>query len=106
MQARCMLARGALQRRGRHLRADVLISALNALSPYTQSLASLPNVYGTQLLARDSRDVYRQRLARITLDSMVQLEGLLDAQGTVLEINKGSGTPWIDFANALQRMVA
>jgi hypothetical protein len=60
-----------------------------ALSPYTKSLASLPNVHGTQLLALDSRDVYRQKLARITLDSMVQFVGLLDAQGTILEINKG-----------------
>ena len=29
-----------------------------------------------------------QKLARITLDSMVQFVGLLDANGTVLEINK------------------
>jgi PAS domain S-box-containing protein len=38
--------------------------------------------------ADDSRDVFRQKLARITLDSMVQFVGLLDAQDTVLEINK------------------
>ena len=31
---------------------------------------------------------YRQKLARITLDSMVQFVGLLDAKGTVLEINR------------------
>ena len=30
---------------------------------------------------------YRQKLARITLDSMVQFVGLLDAKGTVLEIS-------------------
>lgn len=47
----------------------------------------LVNVRGTQLLAGDTREHYRQKIARITLDSMVQFVGLLDAQGTVLEIN-------------------
>jgi len=47
----------------------------------------LPTVRGTQLLAADTREQYRQKIARITLDSMVQFVGLLDAQGTVLEIN-------------------
>src|SRR5271154_3976898 len=46
------------------------------------------NVGGTKLLAGDTRDQYRQKLARITLDSMVQFVGLLDAKGTVLEINQ------------------
>ena len=31
---------------------------------------------------------YREKIARVTLDSMVQFVGLLDAEGTVLEINK------------------
>ena len=31
---------------------------------------------------------YREKIARITLDSMVQFVGLLDAEGTVLEINQ------------------
>jgi PAS domain S-box-containing protein len=48
----------------------------------------LVNVHGTQLLASDTREQYRQKLARITLDSMVQFVGLLDANGTVLEINQ------------------
>ena len=48
----------------------------------------LPNIHGTQLLPQDTPDVYRQKLARITLDSMVQFVGLLDARETVLEINK------------------
>ena len=47
----------------------------------------LVNVRGTELLAGDTREQYRQKLARITLDSMVQFVGLLDAEGTVLEIN-------------------
>ncbi|MEP6922266.1 MAG: ATP-binding protein [bacterium] len=46
------------------------------------------NVRGTELLAGDTREQYRQKLARITLDSMVQFVGLLDAKGTVLEINQ------------------
>lgn len=46
------------------------------------------SVLGTQLTARDSRERYREKVARITLDSMVQFVGLLDANGTVLEINK------------------
>ena len=45
-----------------------------------------PN-HGVVLLAGDTREQYRQKLARITLDSMVQFVGLLDAEGTVLEIN-------------------
>src|SRR5436189_183956 len=46
------------------------------------------NVHGTELLPGDSPEQYRQKLARITLDSMVQFVGLLDAKGTVLEINQ------------------
>jgi PAS domain S-box-containing protein len=49
---------------------------------------NLVNVCGTELLAGDTRERYRQKLARITLDSMVQFVGLLDANGTVLEINR------------------
>jgi len=48
---------------------------------------NLVNVRGTELLAGDTREQYRQKIARITLDSMVQFVGLLDAKGTVLEIN-------------------
>lgn len=39
-------------------------------------------------LATDPPHIRRQKLARITLDSMVQFVGLLDAEGTVLEINR------------------
>jgi PAS domain S-box-containing protein len=49
---------------------------------------ALVNVRGTELLGSDSREIYRQKIARITLDSMVQFVGLLDAEGTVLEINQ------------------
>jgi len=50
--------------------------------------AVLANVCGTELLASDTREQHRQKIARITLDSMVQFVGLLDARGTVLEINQ------------------
>lgn len=46
------------------------------------------NVRGTALLPKDTRDRYRQKIARITLDAMVQFVGLLDERGTVLEINQ------------------
>ena len=41
----------------------------------------------TEILATDTRQQYREKIARITLDAMVQFVGLLDAKGTVLEIN-------------------
>lgn len=50
--------------------------------------AGLVSVRGAERLASDTRERYRQKLARITLDSMVQFVGLLDAKGTVLEINR------------------
>jgi PAS domain S-box-containing protein len=46
------------------------------------------SVRGTEFSADDTREQYRQKIARITLDSMVQFVGLLDAEGTVLEINQ------------------
>ncbi|CAN5875865.1 hypothetical protein BH24ACI5_BH24ACI5_21970 [soil metagenome] len=45
-------------------------------------------VRGTEMLPSDPSRIRRQTLARITLDSMVQFVALLDAQGTVLDINK------------------
>lgn len=45
-------------------------------------------VRGTEILPDEDRQRYREKLARITLDSMVQFVGLLDRNGKVLEINK------------------
>jgi PAS domain S-box-containing protein len=42
----------------------------------------------TEILPTDPPRLRLQKLARITLDSMIQFVGLLDAKGTVLEINK------------------
>src|SRR6187431_1515728 len=51
--------------------------------------ASRPiTVRGMEVVSTDPRQRYREKIARITLDSMVQFVGLLDAEGTVLEINK------------------
>src|SRR3984957_8560176 len=49
---------------------------------------NLINVRGTELSAADTREHYRQKIDRVTLDSMVQFVGPLDARGTVLEINQ------------------
>jgi PAS domain S-box-containing protein len=57
-------------------------------APPAPAPPNLVSVRGTELLTTDTRDQYRQKLARITLDSMVQFVGLLDAHGTVLEINQ------------------
>jgi len=54
----------------------------------SEETARLPVILGTALLPTDPAQVRRQKMARITLDSMVQFVGLLDAEGRVLEINK------------------
>src|SRR6188508_1376653 len=51
-------------------------------------LAKGISVRGTEIRASEARHRYREKIARVTLDSMVQFVGLLDASGTVLEINK------------------
>lgn len=47
-------------------------------------------VKGVSLAADDSVEVRRQKLARIILDAMYQFLGLLDVNGTVLEINRAA----------------
>jgi PAS domain S-box-containing protein len=58
------------------------------MQPAKEEPGRIFNVRETEILATDSPQQYRQKLARITLDSMVQFVGLLDAKGTVREINK------------------
>ena len=48
------------------------------------------SVKGVMLASDDSTEVRRQKLARIILDAMYQFLGLLDIDGTVLEINKAA----------------
>lgn len=47
-------------------------------------------VKGVALMADDGTEVRRQKLARIILDAMYQFLGLLDVDGTVLEINRAA----------------
>jgi PAS domain S-box-containing protein len=47
-------------------------------------------VHGTEILATDQRHEYRQKLARIALDEMYQFVAVLDAQGTLLEVNRAA----------------
>lgn len=48
------------------------------------------SVRGVVINADDAQDVRRQKMARIILDSMYQFLGLLDVDGTVLEINQAA----------------
>lgn len=48
------------------------------------------SVKGVQVSAADTDDVRRQKFARIILDAMYQFLGLLDVDGTVLEINRSA----------------
>lgn len=51
---------------------------------------ALSSVKGVTLVSDDTTDVRRQKLARIILDAMYQFLGLLDVDGTVLEINRSA----------------
>jgi PAS domain S-box-containing protein len=48
------------------------------------------SVKGVQLSLHDTGEVRRQKFARIILDAMYQFLGLLDIDGTVLEINRSA----------------
>ncbi|MDR3369153.1 ATP-binding protein [Rhodoferax sp.] len=48
------------------------------------------SVKGVQLSPHDSGEVRRQKFARVILDAMYQFLGLLDVDGTVLEINRAA----------------
>lgn len=60
----------------------------------TDSCATEKNAFasvrGVAIEADDVTEVRRQKLARIILDSMYQFLGLLDVDGTVIEINKAA----------------
>jgi PAS domain S-box-containing protein len=57
---------------------------------FSEDSAAQASVKGVMLAADDSTEVRRQKLARIILDAMYQFLGLLDVDGTVLEINKAA----------------
>lgn len=47
-------------------------------------------VRGTEILATDTPQQYRQKLARIAMDEMYQFVAVLDATGTLLEVNRAA----------------
>lgn len=47
-------------------------------------------VRGTEIVATDTPQQYRQKLARIALDEMYQFVAVLDARGTLLEVNRAA----------------
>lgn len=47
-------------------------------------------VHGTVIQSTDSPEHYRQKLARIALDEMYQFVAILDANGTLLEVNRAA----------------
>ena len=53
-------------------------------------VAQRTSVRGVVIEVDDAEDVRRQKMARIILDSMYQFLGLLDVDGTVLEINQAA----------------
>jgi PAS domain S-box-containing protein len=50
----------------------------------------LMSVRGTEIAATDTPQQYRQKLARIALDEMYQFVAVLDAEGTLLEVNRAA----------------
>lgn len=47
-------------------------------------------VRGAEIPATDTPQQYRQKLARIALDEMYQFVAVLDARGTLLEVNRAA----------------
>jgi PAS domain S-box-containing protein len=47
-------------------------------------------VRGTTILSTDNPQQYREKLARIAMDEMYQFVAVLDAQGTLLEVNRAA----------------
>ncbi len=52
--------------------------------------ADVVRVRGVELKKGDSPQRYREKLARIVMDEMYQFVGLLDASGTLLEVNRAA----------------
>jgi PAS domain S-box-containing protein len=52
--------------------------------------ADLALIHDLQISAGEPKERYRERIARIVLDSMVEFVGLLDASGAVLEVNRAA----------------
>jgi PAS domain S-box-containing protein len=67
------------------------------MSARGQSMPSPPGESGpvfkvreTEILTTDAPQLYRQKLARVALDEMYQFVAVLDAKGTLLEVNRAA----------------
>jgi len=56
--------------------------------PFPAVPVNFVNVHRHELLASDTSEQYRQKLARITLDSMVRFSGFWTPRAPVLDINQ------------------
>jgi PAS domain S-box-containing protein len=60
---------------------------MQACDPETKQTTK---VRGTEILATDTPRQYREKLARIAMDEMYQFVAVLDAEGTLLEVNRAA----------------
>lgn len=60
------------------------------MQPPLEENSRIVMVRGTEILATDTSQQYRQKLARIALDEMYQFVAILDANGTLLEVNRAA----------------
>ncbi len=59
--------------------------------PSTSTQSGSPfKVRGTEILTTDTPQQYREKLARIALDEIYQFVAILDAEGTLLEVNRAA----------------
>jgi PAS domain S-box-containing protein len=70
--------------------ADAVYNASAPIAAVETSGTRRIAVRGIELVPDDIRQRYREKIARITIDSMVQFVALLDAEGTVVDINQAT----------------
>jgi PAS domain S-box-containing protein len=78
--------------------ADLLHPTQDSASDVKNGLSVISNttpnrsfiVREAEILATDTRHQYRQKLARIALDEMYQFVAVLNAEGTLLEVNRAA----------------
>jgi PAS domain S-box-containing protein len=70
--------------------ADAVNNASAAIVTVDANGTRRITVRGIELVPDETRQRYREKTARITLDSMIQFVGLLDAEGTVVDINQST----------------
>jgi PAS domain S-box-containing protein len=60
------------------------------LNPQLFAAGNVVAVRGVELHRQDPAQTHREKLARILLDEMFQFVGLLDAQGTLIDVNRNA----------------